>query len=233
VDFKKIIDLLAIVLPALIILLGIIRIFLKKVNGVNGVIMLSAVLLLLIGLIRFWFLNKPSSCDCGPKPVPEKVSKHSLEFNQSVENLLNAYYKMTDGFAAPDTAAINQNAAVLKLALDSFKVEELKVDDIIYQTALQPLENAKTETASILADPSLAEKRGSLNIVTDNLQMLLSTIRYDQAKIYWMECESAFGADKPGIWLSKTEQTTNPYGQKDCAELRTTINFLPAEETKK
>jgi hypothetical protein len=230
---KKIIDILAIALPALIILLGIIRVFMKKTRGINGLTMFLAIVLLLSGLIRLWFFNKPATCDCDTKAIPEKVSKHSAAFNQSVENVLTSYYKMNDGFVAGDTTTINQHATALKLALDSLKVEELKVDDIIYQTALQPWDNAKAEIQSILMDPSLAEKRGSLNIISDNLHTLLRTVRYDLAKLYWQECISAFGEDKPGNWLSKTEQAPNPYGQQDCAELKATINFVPADTTKK
>jgi hypothetical protein len=230
---KKIIDILAIVLPALIILLGIIRVFVKKTKGVNGLTMFLAIILLLTGLIHFWFFSKTTTCDCDSKAIPEKVSKHSAAFNQSVENVLTAYYKMNDGFVASDTTSINQHATTLKQALDSLKVEELKVDDIIYQTALQPWENAKAEVQSIIMDPSLPEKRGSLNIISDNLHTLLRTVRYDLAKLYWQECVSAFGEDKPGNWLSKTEQATNPYGQPDCAEIKATINFVPADTTKK
>jgi hypothetical protein len=230
---KKIIDILAIALPALIIFLGIIRVFMKKTRGINGLTMFLAILLLLTGLVRFWFFSKTTTCDCDSKAIPEKVSKHSAAFNQSVENVLSAYYKMNDGFVAGDTVLINQHAAALKLALDSMKVEELKVDDIIYQTALQPWENSKAEVQSIIVDPSLEEKRGSLNIFSDNLHSLLRTVRYDLAKLYWQECVSAFGEDKPGNWLSKAEQSPNPYGQKDCAEIRATINFVTTDTTKK
>ena len=51
---KKIIEILGIVLPALIILLGIVRIFVKKTKGVNGLTMLFAILLLIIGLLQFF-----------------------------------------------------------------------------------------------------------------------------------------------------------------------------------
>lgn len=50
---KKIIDILGIVLPALIIILGITRVFMTKTKGVNGLTMLFAILLLLVGIIRY------------------------------------------------------------------------------------------------------------------------------------------------------------------------------------
>jgi Protein of unknown function (DUF3347) len=231
---KKVIDILGIVLPVLIIILGFIRIFVQKTRGVNGLTMFFAISLLIIGLVRFFvYPGGGGSNNNGPKPLPLTVSKHSEAFNLSIENVLNAYYTMTDGFVKDDTAAINQSGNNLKAALDSFKVEELKQDSLIYETALQPLQNIKSEIASVIADPFIAEKRGSLNILSNELFTLLSTVRYDLAKLYWQECSAAFGEDKPGNWLSKTEQSANPYGQKGCAEIKTNLNFVPADTTKK
>ncbi|MBN8673588.1 MAG: DUF3347 domain-containing protein [Chitinophagales bacterium] len=233
-DVKKIIDLLAILLPALIILLGIIRVFVQKTKGINGLTMLFAILLLLVGLIRYYvFPDKDSTGGDHTKAIPLTVSKHSEAFNLSLEKVLTAYYQLTGDFVSADTNRIAQSAAVLKTALDSLKIDELKVDTLIWQTALQPYENTKAELAAIIADPSLAEKKASLNILSNELFTLLSTVRYDLAKLYWQECNAAFGEEKPGNWISKTEQSVNPYGQKDCAEIKTTLNFVPADTTKK
>lgn len=231
---KKFLDILSIILPALIIILGLIRIFIQKTKGINGLTMFFAILLLLTGLIRFFTVGGNSSSNNNESKLPPLlVSKHSETFNLSVENMMNAYYKMADGFAQNDTALINQSGNSLKISLDSFTVDELKQDSLIYETALQPLQNIKSEIASIIADPSINEKRGSLNIFSNELFMLLSIVRYDRAILYWLECASAFGEDKPGNWLSKTEQSANPYGQKGCTEIKTKINFVATDTTKK
>jgi hypothetical protein len=231
---KKIIDILGILLPALILLLGLIRLFTNKRKGHNALTMLFAVLLLLVGLIRFFiFPGSSRSGDNDPRQTPIPVSKHSAAFNQSLENVLNAYYKMTDGFASNDTTAINQSGTILKTAIDSFKVEELKKDSLIYATALQPLENIKSEIVSILADPEMEEKKGSLNIFSNELFNLVNTVHYDLAKLYWLECPSAFGEDRSGNWLSRDEKSANPYGVKECADIKTNINFVAVDTTKK
>ena len=241
---KKVIDIIGIVLPALIIALGIVRIFVKKTKGVNGLTMLFAVLLLLAGAIRLlFFTNGGGSNSSGPKPESLAVSKHSEAFNNSINAVLNAYYKMTEAFVNWDTAAISSSGNELKVALDSLKIDELQKDTIIYQTALDPYANAKTELGAILADPSIAEKRGSLNILSDNLRNLLVIIKYDRAKIYWNECPMAFGEDKPGNWLSKSTEVRNPYmGIKDpqygdkmlnCGGPKDTIKFDPPVDTTK
>jgi Protein of unknown function (DUF3347) len=230
---KKIIDLLGIILPVLIIILGFFRIFMQKTKGLNGLTMFFAILLLIAGLIRYFVYPGDNSHNNEPKTLPLVVSKHSEAFNLSVENVLTSYYTMTDGFVKEDTAVINQSGNNLRMALDSFKVEELKQDSLIYETALQPLQNLKSEITSIIADPSIIEKRGSMNIFSNELFTLLSTVRYDLAKLYWLECATAFGEDKPGNWINKTEEAANPYGQKDCADVKTKINFVPADTTKK
>lgn len=228
---KKFIDILAIVLPALIIALGITRVFVKKTKGFNGLILFFAFLLLIIGLLRFFvFTDRPALPDT--KLAPVTVSAHSESFNLALENMLDNYYKLNASFAKADMDAIALTGQELKTTLDSFKLEELKKDTLIYQTALQPFENAKAELAAILADPSINEKRGSLNVFSNELFSLLNTVRYDRAKLFWQECVNAFGEDKPGNWISKTEQSENPYGQPGCAEIKTTINFMPADTTK-
>ena len=229
---KKIIDILAIALPALIIFLGIARLFMRKTKGVNGLTMLFAILLLVIGVIRYLLPEKTSNSH-ESKATPLAVSKHSDAFNKSVENILTAYYKMTEDFSTENAEQIAQSINSVKSTLDSFKIDELKVDSLIYQTALQPYNNAKVEVSSMYMDHSMLEKRASLNIFSNELFSLLSTVRYDKTKLYWLECTEAFGTDKPGNWIGKTEQAANPYGKENCIETRTTLNFVPADTTKK
>lgn len=197
--------------------------------------MFFAFILLLIGVARYLFLpSGGGSSDSGPKPVPIAVSKHSDVFNRSMEDVLASYINLSNAFAGNDTSAIAKAGSQFKNSLDSFKVEELKADTLIYQTALQPFENVKSETASVISDPSINEKRGSFNILSNELFSLLSTIRYDLAKLYWHECEKAFGEGNPGNWLSKNEEEkTNPYGIEDCIEVKTTIDFVPVADTTK
>jgi hypothetical protein len=227
------------------VVLGLIRYYSDGKRNFSGTITFLAFLLLLMGLFRYFFIGSGGggSHNSGTPPVSLHVSKHSEAFNQSMGNILSAYYKMTEGFVTWDTASINGSGFELKVALDSLELDELKHDTTgIYETALDPLANAKTEVASILADPSLAEKRGSLNILSDNLRNLLVVVKYDRAKIYWQECPMAFGEDRPGNWLSKTTDIRNPYlGTKDpqygdkmlnCGGPKDTIKFDPPVDTR-
>ena len=244
---KKMLDILAIVLPLVLLLLPLFRrIFFGKTKKVDGVIAyhpwilrffrtLLIVALLLIGIVHYLFFRDGSSGHFGPKPEPLSVSKHSSEFNESLQNVLNAFYNMTDAFAANDTDAIHKSAAVLKDAFENLKIDELKKDSTIYLTAIDPVNNAKAELESILQDPSTEEKRGSLNILSDNLRILLVVVKYDLAKVYWQECDQAFGEDIPGNWLSRSTDSKNPYPLKNnqpCGAPKDTLNYMEQDSTK-
>ena len=139
---------------------------------------------------------------------------------------------MTEGLSKSDTASVNRLAVNFKSALDSLKIDELKKDSTgIYETATDPYNNLKAEAESIIQDPAMTEKKGSFNILSDNLRLFLVVVKFDRSKLYWMECPDAFGEGRPGNWLSATENAVNPYGIKDCAELRTKIDFVPVDTT--
>ncbi|MBK9570160.1 MAG: DUF3347 domain-containing protein [Chitinophagaceae bacterium] len=231
---KKIIDILGIVLLDFIVIYIIIRLFKNKVKNVKGYIIFFGVLVGAVLLTRYVFFPRGGRRhETGAKTAPLSVSRHSETFNGKLENVLDAYFSLTATFSGGDTASINRSAKNLQKGLDSLQLEELKTDSLIYQTALQPYNNAKSEIVSIITDPSIKEKKGSLNIFSSELMTLLSTVRYDRAKLYWQECENAFGEDRPGNWLSRTEKSVNPYGQPDCADIKSVLNFLPADTTKK
>src|SRR5258707_8796406 len=98
-NFREIVDILGIILPLLILSLGMVRLFSNNRRGHNTLTMLSAVLLLLVGLIRYFiFPGGNRSADPDSKLEAIHVSKHSGAFNQSVVNILTAYYKMNKAF---------------------------------------------------------------------------------------------------------------------------------------
>ncbi|MEP7372976.1 MAG: DUF3347 domain-containing protein [Chitinophagaceae bacterium] len=204
---------------------------------------LGTILLLLVGYIWITF-KSGRKLPKGPKPVSLAVSKHSPVFNESIQSLLDAYYNMSEGFVNWDTVAIARYGNELKTALDSLKVEELKVDTTgIYESALDPVANAKNETDNILKQPSIDKKRASFNLLSENLRLLFIVVKYDQGKLYWQECPMAFGEGYPGNWLSKTDAVRNPYlgtkhpdykdGMLHCGGPKDTINFIVPDTTGK
>ena len=191
-------------------------------------------LVLIAGIVTWYYaVGKENRVFDNSKATALKVSKHSQEFNESMQAVMDNYYKMTDEFVKGDTLSINKSAERLKSALDSLKIDELKADSAIYETAESLWGDTKTEIDGMQTDPSLQAKKESLNLFSNELFTLLLTIHYDLSKLYWQECSSAFGDDSPGNWISEKEQSTNPYDKKDCATVKKVINFMPADSSKK
>lgn len=189
---------------------------------------------LIIGIVTWYYaVGKEKRIFENSKATALKVSKHSKEFNESLQPVMDNYYKMVGEYVKGDTITINKYAAKLGMALDSLKIDELRSDSAIYETAATIWDNTKTEINGMQSDPSLQAKKESLNLFSNELFTLLLTIHYDLSKLYWQECSSAFGEDTPGNWLSETEQSKNPYGKNDCATVKKVINFMPADSTKK
>ena len=207
---------------------------------------MKKLLILLLVVVGAFLLYKYAFKKDEPKeeePKPIAVSKHSSAFNQSVNNVLDHYFQMTEGFVNWDQQVVSQSSQALKTALDSFSVEELKFDATIYETALFPLNNAKNNTAIIVSATDWNERRRALQDLSDNLRNLLLTVKYDQAIVYWQECPMAFGDGVAGYWLSNKEEVVNPYlGTKDpkygdtmlnCGETKMKIDFTVAESSEK
>lgn len=191
-------------------------------------------LVLIVGIITWYYaVGKENRVFDNSKAAALKVSKHSKEFNESIQAVMDNYYKMTNEFAKGDTLSINKSAASLKTALDSVQIDDLKTDSAIYETAASIWEDTKTEINGMQSDPSLQAKKESLNLFSNELFTLLLTIHYDLSKLYWQECPSAFGEDTPGNWISEKEQSKNPYVDKDCTTVKKVINFMPADSTRK
>lgn len=250
---RNTLEILAIVLPALIIIISFFRPSLKTIaqqagraKAVNIFIMFSAIILLLIGTFNYLF-PRSGPRHKGPDPKPLTVSKHSEAFNQSVQSLLDAYYNMSEAFVNWDSAEVNKYAGEVKEVFNDFKIEELvdttggKVDSTIYQTVLDPFANARSSNDAILNTAGLDNKRKAFNDLSDNIRQLFVIVQYDANKVYWNECPMAFGDNVPGYWLSKTDEVRNPYmglyhpDYKDdmlkCGGPKDTINFMPVDTT--
>jgi uncharacterized protein (UPF0333 family) len=207
------------------------------------VLLIYAVLLVAIAVTYFGFISETNDNNDNTKKKAIAVSKHSKEFNLSMEKVMDAYYNLTEAFVKQDSGAVNKNGMELKTALDNLKMSELKKDTIIYETAVGSWSSVKNEIQGMISDPTMDAKRESLSLFSNQLYDLLRIIHYDIAKIYLQECPTAFGGDTPGNWLSKTVAVRNPYfgtndpAQKDkmlnCGGPKDTLNFIAADSIKK
>jgi hypothetical protein len=195
-----------------------------------------AFIIIVIGLFLVYHYVFKKEKTHEEKPKPLAVSRHSDAFNQSVNQILSDYYEMTKAFVNWDSGAVTTTASALKLSLEKLNIADLKKDSVIYETTIFPWENAKTNTSAISNSVDWAERRQALQDLSDNLRILLITVKYDHAIVYWQECPMAFGEGRHGNWLSNTEEIMNPYlGKKDpqydatmvnCGETKSKIDFI-------
>lgn len=172
-----------------------------------------AIILLLAGAAAAWFfiLRKTDATE-RQKGEPHLVQSHySDALVHSFENMLDAYYKMNEGFVNWESDTVARYSFELKVALDSLQVEELKSDSALYTKASGEIAHIKAELEGLIRDSTLDEKRGSLNLMSKLMFELLNTVRYDAAKVYYQECPMAFNDEVSGYWLSPTRAVRNPY----------------------
>ena len=171
---------------------------------------------LVIAAFAIWkFVFKNDKKPSGPKPSGLLVSKHSESFNQSMMNMMTAYYGLTEAFVNWDTTGVKTNAAGLKTAIDSLKLDEMKKDTAIYPTVESQWGMVKSELDGLIADEDLASKRESLNMLSQQIFDLLRIVKYDVTKVYYQECPMALdNNESSGFWLSseaEDEKRRNPY----------------------
>jgi len=171
---------------------------------------------LVIAAFAIWkFVFKNDKKPSGPKPSGLLVSKHSESFNQSMMNMMTAYYGLTEAFVNWDTTGVKTNAAGLKTAIDSLKLDEMKKDTAIYPTVESQWGMVKSELDGLIADEDLASKRESLNMLSQQIFDLLRIVKYDVTKVYYQECPMALNNNESsGFWLSseaEDEKRRNPY----------------------
>lgn len=196
-----------------------------------------AIIIIAAGYIYFTYFRGGKKAPKGPKPVPMAVSKHSTGFNASVKVAITAYYDLSEALVNWNLEATNQHALALAKSLDSLKIDELKADTTgIYETALDPLGNAKAEASTILVASDWEARRRAFKNLSENIRLLMIVVKYDQEKLYWQECPMAFNGDEAANWLSPTVDVRNPYlgtshpkykaSMLECGAPKDTINFM-------
>jgi hypothetical protein len=201
--------------------------------------MKKLILLLVLGLagVAAWYflVTKPKPDVETPRQQAAATSKHSAAFNQSVSDALNMYYDLSEALVNWDTAAVSIRANALKTNLEAIRLDELRGDTAIYQTAASYHQQFKKDLDSLTGPYDLTTKRLAYNTFSQNFYNLLRTIQYNDHKVYVQQCPMAFNDTEIGVWLSKTEGIRNPYlglhhpkykgGMLECGEVRETLDF--------
>ncbi len=191
-----------------------------------------SLVLLLVGFGIYWlFLKEKTQGPQEVKTAPLVARKHSPTFNNGLDSLLTAYFKMKDAFVNTDSTAAKEACSELIGLTDSSRLVELKNDPTgIYESALMQLSDVKANGESLLKQTDLTEMRQDFRMIGESIYPLLKTINYDGKTLYWQNCPMAFGDDKGANWISNTEEVINPYLGKKHPEFKATM--LHCGETK-
>lgn len=181
----------------------------KRLLWVTGII------LAIIVIVGWKFVFKSKNVTPDPTPEGLAVSKHSDEFNRSVNAMLTSYYQLTESFVNWDTVSVNKNAGELRTMIDSLRLGEMEKDSAIYPTVESQWGSIKAEVTGLMADSTIYDKRESLNMLSQQLFDLLRIIKYDAAKVYYQECPMALNNyESSAFWLSTEsadDKRRNPY----------------------
>lgn len=190
--------------------------------------LLAIIFLAVVIYVAYLFFFSGSKHASGPKPVALKVQRHSAAFNQSISNAVFNYINLKDAIADADTTKIKTETQRFVTVMDSLKLDDLKKDDsTIFLTAKQQISDINANAQDIISQTDVTEMREDFRMVSENVYPFLKTISYEGNRLYWITCQSAFGQDKEGSWLSYTPEILNPYftnaKERTCGEIKDSL----------
>lgn len=188
-------------------------------------ILLGILLLILAIAGYYWYMfSRKTGGNSGPKQQPLAIKHHSDDFNQSISNMLTAYYEMKSAFVEGDTTLAKAACKRMILLTDSINLAELKKDTAgIFLADSLSLENIRSNAKSLLLQTDLTEMRKDFSMVNENLYPFLKGVNYNGATLYWQNCPMAFGEEKGANWISNTQEVINPYLGRNHPEYRATM----------
>lgn len=195
------------------------------------------VALALIGVLAYFLLyskrSKPHGDEVkGPAAV---AARYPVAFTDSVKGFLENYYALSEAFVAWDTLAVHRATGALRASLQTVKLDNLKKDTVIHETAVSYLAGLNEEVNRLEGAKDITEKRRVFHTVSQNIYDLLRTLKYEGGTVYLQECPMAFNDTETAAWLSKSPELRNPYlglhhpkyrsGMLECGETKDSIAF--------
>ena len=185
-------------------------------------VLIFVILLVVFGI--YWFKFRAVDNKDSPKTEPLRASKHSNNFNNSLDTMLNAYFDLKAAFVEADTAMAKVAGKKFLLFIDSFKLNELAKDTTgILESAVMQLGDIKANGESLLKQNDIIQMRQDFRMVGESIYPLLKTIHYEGKTLYWQNCPMAFGDGKEANWISNTKEIFNPYLGKKNPEFRASM----------
>jgi Protein of unknown function (DUF3347) len=174
-------------------------------------LLLIILVLVLAGLVAYKLTTKKETQPEEKKDAPLAINKNSGPFNASFSKMMSDYYTLKDGLVNWDTLVVNKAAKDLQISANDLNLKDLRADSSIVGTAQNLASSMSSESAGLIGETTIVQKRRSFNVLTDELYNLIRTVRYDGEVIYHVKCPMAFDDSSEGYWLSNTNKIVNPY----------------------
>ncbi|MEO6219103.1 MAG: DUF3347 domain-containing protein, partial [Ginsengibacter sp.] len=179
----------------------------------------------------WWLFFKGDSIESAPKQESIKIGNNTLEFNKSISDAVNSYLVIKDGFVDADTFKVKNAGQIFLASIDSLQIKDMeRGDSQIVMAVRQEISDIKANAEAMLLENDITNMRQDFRMVSENLYPFLKTIGYEGEKLYWQNCPMAFGENREGNWLSRTEEIINPYLGKNHPEYKSSM--LNCGETK-
>lgn len=194
-----------------------------------GRIILFLLVIIAVAAGAYFIFNKKKERPPMPKQQPLAVGENTSTFNQSFENLLNAYYSVKEALVASDAARAGRASDSLLVAADSLRVGEINGDStgVIKQTATDLAGTIAGSAKGLKGEQDLEAKRREFQMITEAMWSLTRTVKYSGHKIYYLFCPMAFN-NQGAYWMSRDPEVHNPYfGNKmpDCGNLEDSLDY--------
>ncbi len=175
--------------------------------------------------IYFLVFNKKENKPDVPKQAPIALKKHSENFNNSVDSMVNAYLDIKNAFVTADTATAKNATRKFILYIDNLPIEELKNDTAtIFETVQSNIGDIKSNANSLLQQTNITEMRKDFSMVTEMMYpSFFKAINYEGPKLYVANCPMALGDEVATNWISNNAEIVNPYLGKNHPTYKATM----------
>jgi hypothetical protein len=200
------------------------------------------ILVAFLGLTVFLYLNfrsKSSDHTEGSPSGPSVQKRHSDSLNQSVNMLMEDYFKLSNCFVNADTTSIKQSAIQMKKNWQVINSNWFEKDTILTRSLLIDLStNVQSNLESLIQQTDITEMRRDFSSLTEAIfPAFFNAVHYEGSKIYVQRCPMAFNDTEPASWISPSAEIMNPYlgkkhpvyqaGMLHCGEVVDSIQIKP------
>jgi hypothetical protein len=189
---------------------------------------IPVLILLIAGVAAYFiFFKKDEKRAEGEKQKPLALEDNSNVFNTSYNKMLAAYISVKDALVASDTSKASAAARQLAIAADSLRVNEIKGDSMLKETARNFASTVSSSALGLAGEPDIKAKRKEFQMIADAMWTLTQTVQYDGQKLYWHYCPMAFN-NSGAYWLSNERQIRNPYfGNEmlECGSVQDSLDY--------